>query len=150
MAHTFTNMLAHGIFSTKNRAPLLDPEIKPRLFAYMGGIARELNCKPLVINGPSDHVHLLLVMSAKVSMAELMRVLKSNSTNWVHTLGKAHAEFAWQGGYTAFSVSQSNVEKVRRYIEDQEAHHRKLTFKEELVAFLKKHGITYDDRYLWD
>ena len=150
MPHTFTHLLAHIIFSTKDRAPLMGPEVKPRLLEYMGGIIRELGGKTLGINGASDHVHLLVWLPATVSVSEAMRVLKTNSSRWVHEAGISRRPFAWQAGYAAFSVSQSAAPEVQKYIAHQEEHHRKVSFQEELLSYLRKHGIEYDERYLWD
>ncbi|MBI4658273.1 MAG: IS200/IS605 family transposase [Verrucomicrobia bacterium] len=150
MAHTYTNLLTHIIFSTKDRRPLLDDELRPRLFAYLGGIIRELDGTSRIINGPADHVHILASLAAKHSLSEVMRVLKANSSGWVRETFPNHKEFAWQIGYGAFSVSHSNRAAVEKYIANQEEHHRKVTFQEEYLAFLKKHEIAYDERYLWD
>ena len=147
MPHTFTNLLAHIIFSTKERAPLIDAELRPKLHAYLGGIVRELNGTPLIINGTNDHVHLLVSMPPTISASDAMRVLKTNSSKWVHATRRK--PFGWQTGYGAFSVSKSNVEAVGRYIADQEEHHRKISFKEEFISFLKKHEIEYDERFIW-
>jgi putative transposase len=148
MAHTFTNLLLHLIFSTKNREPVLDPEVKPRLFPYLGGIIQELGGRPVLINGLADHVHILAILPATASISDVLRTLKANSSRWIHETFPALSGFAWQTGYGAFSVSESNREAVRRYIEDQDAHHQKMTFLEELVIFLKKHNIVYDERYI--
>ncbi|HLL16662.1 MAG TPA: IS200/IS605 family transposase [Pyrinomonadaceae bacterium] len=148
MPHTFTNLLMHIIFSTKDRAPLITADLKPPLHAYMGGIIRELKGKALIINGTSDYVHLLVSVSPSLSLADAMRVLKTNSSRWAHEA--THAAFNWQSGYGAFSVSQSNMQTVAEYIAHQEEHHRKLTFQDEYVMFLRKHGISYDESNLWN
>jgi len=150
MAHTFSNILIHALFSTKHRRPSLDAELKSELFPYMGGIIAKLNGQSLLINGPSDHVHLLFVQPAALGLAELMEKVKANSSRWVHQRWPQRKGFAWQTGYTAFSVSQSQAEAVKTYIRNQEQHHRKKTFQEELIAFLKQHRIAYDPRYLLD
>jgi REP-associated tyrosine transposase len=150
MAHTYTNLLIHGLFSTKARKPVLDVELKTRLFPYLAGIITRLKGHPLIINGPKDHVHLLFVLPPTVPLAELMEKLKANSSKWVHEEFPDRAGFAWQTGYTAFSVSQSNLAAVKRYISQQEEHHQKTTFQEEVLAFLKMHGVKYDPRYLFD
>jgi REP element-mobilizing transposase RayT len=106
--------------------------------------------KALAVNGTNDHVHLLIKLPPALSVAEAMRVLKTNSSRWVHEKDDAGRDFGWQSGYGAFSVSHSNVESVIRYIANQEEHHRTLTFQEEYVAFLKKHEIEFDERYIWD
>ena len=150
MSHTFTNLLTHIIFSTKDRVPLLGLDLKTRLFPYMGGIIRELDGKALNINGPTDHVHILASMPAKLAQAELIGKVKANSTGWVHKEFSNQRAFSWQVGYAAFSVSHSQKQTIYDYIAKQEEHHRKMSFKEELVTFLKKHEIEYDERYLWD
>lgn len=150
MAHTFTHLLAQIIFSTKNREPLLDADLKPRLFAYMGGIVRELGGTAILINGPTDHVHLLVSLPATKSISDFMRVLKTNSSRWVHEEFPERKTFAWQTGYAAFSVSESNRGAVEKYIAGQEEHHRVLTFKDEFISFLQKHGMPYEEKYLWD
>ena len=148
MPHTFTSLLAHIIFSTKERAPLIDAELRPQLHAYLGGIIRELNGTPLVINGVADHVHLLVALPPTISTSDAMRVLKTNSSRWIHETRRK--PFGWQTGYGAFSVSKSNVIAVSQYIARQEEHHRKVSFKEEFLSFLKRHGLEFDERYIWE
>jgi len=150
MAHTYSNLLVHALFSTKKRAPLLDAELKVELFSYMGGIIAQLRGKPILTGGPKDHVHLLFVLPCSLSVADLMEKVKANSSKWVKNRWQNRSHFAWQTGYTAFSVSQSNLESVKRYIASQETHHRRITFQEEVLAFLKKHEIAYDPRYVLD
>jgi putative transposase len=150
MPHTFIHMAVHVVFGTKDRIPSITPEMKAPLYSYMGGIIRELGAKPLKINGTGDHVHLLISLPAFLSLAELVRVLKTNSSRWAHEKWPDHARFGWQQGYGAFSVSRSSIEDVESYIERQEEHHRKLTFQDEFVALLQRHGIPYDERYLWE
>ena len=150
MAHTYSNLLVHALFSTKGRTPLLDAELKPELFSYMGGIITQLRGKPLLIGGPKDHVHLLFVLPCSLSVADLMEKVKGNSSKWVKNRWQNRSHYAWQTGYTAFSVSQSNLDSVKIYIASQEAHHRRITFQEEVLAFLKKHEIAYDPRYVFD
>jgi putative transposase len=148
MSHTYTNLLSHVIFSTKDRLPLIDSELKPRLLGYMTGIARESGHKILSINAMADHLHLLWELSPTWSLSDATRVLKTNSSKWVHEMSRSHRAFSWQTGYGAFSVSRSNVSSVANYIEDQEKHHRKRTFKEEFIELLVKHGINYDPQYV--
>ena len=147
MAHTYTNLLVHALFSTKQRRPLLTSEFRPELFAYMAGVLNRLKGKPVLINGPSDHVHMLFVMPAASSLSDLMEKVKANSSKWANEHRRG-IPFAWQTGYTAFSVSQSSLQDVKRYIAQQEEHHRRMTFREELLTFLDKHGIQYDPRYV--
>jgi REP-associated tyrosine transposase len=149
MAHTYANLLTHVIFSTKDRLRLLAPDLRADMLAYLGGIIRKLHGKVIESNARPDHVHCLLSLPSSLAVAEALRVLKSNSSLWVRET-RRRATFAWQTGYGAFSVSQSNVPAVVRYIRSQDQHHRKVTFQEEFVAFLKRHGIAYDERYIWE
>ncbi len=150
MAHTFTTLHTHVIFSTKDRSPFLDDEIRSRVFAYMGGIGREMRATAAIVNGVSDHVHMLIQLPADVSLAECLRVVKTNSSRWVHETWPDRKKFAWQTGYAASSVSPSNVAVVTRYIEHQQEHHRKISFQDEFISFLRKNGITFDPEHLWD
>jgi putative transposase len=149
MPHTYTNLLSHCIFSTKDRVPDIDADLLPKLCAYMGGIVRSIGGVALLINGVTDHVHLLASLPPALSMSDAMRLIKTNSSKWVHEQWPARAAFAWQTGYGAFSVSKSNVEAVSAYIAHQEEHHKTMTFQEEFIAFLTRHGIEYDERYIW-
>ncbi len=148
MAHTYANLLTHVIFSTKNREPLILAPLRDDLLAYVGGIVRELGGSLHAAGARPDHVHFLWSMPATLATADVLRVVKTNSSRWVHRLRRITA-FDWQTGYAAFSVSHSQEPAVVRYIANQEQHHRRVTFQEEFVAFLKAHGVTYDDRYIW-
>lgn len=150
MSHTYTNLLDHIIFSTKDRVPSLDAELKSRLFPYMGGIVRNLNDAALSINGPADHVHILASLPPTAAPSDFIGTLKANSSGWVHKTFPQHQMFKWQVGYAAFGVSFSQKQVVLDYIAGQEEHHRTVSFKEELIAFLKKHEIEYDERYVFD
>jgi REP element-mobilizing transposase RayT len=150
MPHTFTNILVHVVFSAKDRAPMLDAELKPRVLGYIGGIVRELGGTSLAANGPADHVHLFVALPATPSLADCVRTVKTNSSRWVHEQWPERKAFGWQTGYAAFSVSQSNVEDVKAYIARQEEHHKRVSFQEEFLAFLRRHGLEYDERYVWD
>lgn len=150
MPQTFASLFVHVVFSTKGREPFLEAELRPRVFPYMGGIVRELGAVPLAINGPGDHVHALVTVPTTLAVADLMRVLKTNSSRWVHEQWPERRAFAWQNGYGAFSVSKSNVDEVVRYMETQEEHHRHVSFQDEFRAFLRRHGIAFDERYVWE
>ncbi|MBZ5645913.1 MAG: IS200/IS605 family transposase [Acidobacteriia bacterium] len=150
MAHTFTTLHTHVIFSTKDRAPFLDAKIRSRDFAYMGGMVREMRGTAAIVNGVSDHVHMLVQLPAEVALAECLRVVKTNSSRWVHETWPDRKKFAWQTGYGASSVSTSNVPVVTRYIERQQEHHEKVSFQDEFIAFLRKNGIAFDPEHLWD
>jgi putative transposase len=148
MSHTSGNILLHFIFSTQGRRPLIKPDFRSDLFAYLGGIIREMDGAALIINGTSDHVHMLIRIRPSNSPSEIARVAKANSSRWVH--GKWNAGFAWQTGYGVFSVSESNIGVITKYIAKQEEHHKTHSFQEEYVAFLKKNNVAYDERYIWE
>lgn len=149
MPHSYSSLLVHVVFSTKGRVRSIDAGIRPDLFAYMGGIVREIRGVARVINGTEDHVHMLASLPADISVAECLRLVKTNSSRWIHEKFAHHRSFAWQTGYGAFSVSTSNEKQVAKYIQDQERHHRRMTFEEEFIALLRKHGIAFDERFLW-
>jgi REP element-mobilizing transposase RayT len=147
MSHTHTNLLIHIVFSTQGHLPFITNEIKTELFAYMGGLVNELKGKPIIIDGMSDHIHMLIVLPPDVSISDAMRFVKANSSRWVkERFGK---KFAWQKGFGAFSVSRSSVDAVTTYIKNQEQHHKSFDFKTEFVSLLDKNDVDYDERYLW-
>ena len=119
------------------------------LYAYIGGVLKISNSIPVNINGTEDHVHILCIMSKNISLSDLLEDIKRNSSRWIKTRGPHYQDFAWQGGYAGYSVSQSKVEIVERYIENQKGHHKHQTFKEEYIQFLKENGIDYKEEYLW-
>jgi REP element-mobilizing transposase RayT len=147
LPYTSGNLVVHLIFSTKQRQPLIRPELRCDLFAYLGGIVRELRGTAMIVNGTADHVHMLVRMRPSQSTADLVLVVKTNSSRWVKA--KGNSDFAWQTGYGAFSVSESNVADVTRYIAGQEEHHKKQSFQEFLL-FLKKNHVPFEEKYLWD
>jgi REP element-mobilizing transposase RayT len=146
LSHTYTKSHFHVIFSTKERRKAIAKELQPRLWAYMNGICRNHNIIPVAIGGISDHVHALIHLPATMSLSKAMLTLKSNSSRWVSEHTRA---FAWQEGYGAFSVSASVLPAVTRYILNQEEHHKKISFEDEFLALLKKHGIEYDPKYVF-
>ena len=150
MGSTHTNILLHIVFSTKERAPMIQDELRDRLYRFMGGAIRSNQGVLHAIGGTTDHVHLLVGWNATGTIARLLQDIKGGSSRWVHETFPGHSSFAWQTGYAAFSVSQSQSGRVRRYIENQEEHHRKHSFKDELQQLLKAHGIDFDERYLWE
>jgi Transposase and inactivated derivatives len=149
MAHTFTNLLFHVIFGTKGREPSIDSDVRAPLHAYIGGIVRELNGIAIIVNGADDHVHALLKLPPTLLVADVLRVVKTNSSKWMHEKQRRQ-RFGWQSGYAAFTVSESGVRSVRAYIERQEEHHRKKTFAEEYIEFLEKNHVSYDPRYVFE
>jgi REP element-mobilizing transposase RayT len=148
LPHTSGNLVVHLIFSTKQRQPVIRPELRPDLFAYLGGIVRELRGTAIIVNGTADHVHMLVRMRPSQSAADLVRLVKTNSSRWARA--KGNSDFAWQTGYGVFSVSESKVADVTRYIAGQEEHHKKHSFQEEFLTFLKKNHVLFDEKYLWD
>ncbi len=150
MASTLTNFLYHVVFSTKNREPLVTTEARDQLYPYIGGIIRGERGVPISIGGTTDHVHILCKLSPSISFSNLMQKVKGNSSKWLGEQTWYRGAFSWQRGYAAFSVSQSSAEKVAAYIGRQEEHHRKMSFREELIEILKKHGVEYEERYLFD
>lgn len=150
MAHSYMSCHVHYFFSTKQRRCLITPEIRPQLWACFGGIARENKMKAVAVGGTDDHVHILLSLPATVTLAKAAQLIKGGSSLWIHELFPNQRDFAGQEGYGAFTVSVSQLDKTIAYINNQETHHRKKTFQEEYLEFLKKHGVEYDERYLWD
>lgn len=150
MANTYSAIYFHVVFSTKNRERWISPEIEQRLWPFIGGIARENHATAIQIGGVDDHVHILLKTSPVVSLSKLMQSLKSGSSAWIHSNFPDLRHFKWQDGYGAFSVSKSSVDDVVHYIQNQRDHHRTRTFQEEYLAFLERHGISFDPNYLWD
>ena len=150
MAQSLAKLLTHIIFSTKNRRPVLPAEARARLNAYFVGILRQWDSPSVIVNSVADHVHILCRLSKNHALAKVIEEIKKGTSKWLKRQDAALRDFHWQNGYGAFSVSQSNVDQVRRYIERQEAHHRTTTFEDEFRAFLAKHRIEFDERYLWD
>jgi REP element-mobilizing transposase RayT len=148
MAGTYTNLLYHIVFSTKDRRQLIKPTIEERLYKYMGGIIRGLGGVGLEIGGVDDHIHILVKFKPTIALSDAVRDIKANSSKWLNEQAKIY-KFAWQDGFSAFTVSESQVERLRRYIRNQKTHHRRQTFQEELLELLKKNQIERDDRYLW-
>ena len=150
MAGKYLSLLVHFTWSTAGREPWLETEMRNDLYSYIGGIMNNKNAKLLSAGGMFDHIHLYASMPSTISVADFVNAVKSNSSRWIHESFARLRNFAWQEGYGAFSVSKSEEGKVVRYILNQENHHCKRTFKEELVGLLEKHGIAYDKRYIWD
>ena len=149
MPHSYASIFTHIVYSTKDRTPQIDAALEERLFPYLAGIVKQLGGKACIINGVSDHVHLLTETPATITLTELIGKVKGCSSKWIHETFPEHAAFQWQRGYGAFSVSRSNVPAVARYIEQQKTHHGKVTFTDEFRALLDKHGIAFDENYLW-
>ena len=148
MSQSFTNLLYHLIFSTRDRRPLITVEYQPRLYDYIGGIIRNLGGISLGIDGVEDHVHVLAKLRPDQALSDVLRVLKCNASGWMHDVFPTLAEFSWQRGYAAFTVSQSNLRQVQRYLARQKEHHSRVSFRDEFILFLKANGIEYDERFI--
>jgi REP element-mobilizing transposase RayT len=150
MPQSLAKIYVHLVFSTKNRETWLREELRGDLLAYMGGTLNGMGCLPVEINAELDHVHALILLGRTVAMSDVVAGLKRGSTEWLRRRSAHFATFHWQSGYGVFSVSESSVEAVREYIRNQHEHHRGKTFQEEYRAMLAKHGIEFDERYVWD
>jgi putative transposase len=150
MPQSLSKVTLHIIFSTKNREPWLDRDVRPRMHAYLATICRDLGAELVRVGGVADHVHIVTTLPRTLSQAELMEQAKKTSSKWIKTLNPRYRGFFWQRGYSAFSVSSSQLDAVLQYIEAQQAHHRRRTFQEEYLELLRKHDVDFDERYLWD
>lgn len=150
MAGKHLSLLVHFIWSTAQREPWIGDDWRPQLQAYVGGIARNKNAKLIAAGGMHDHIHLYASLPSTITIADFVNAVKANSSRWVHESFPNRKGFAWQEGYGAFSVSKSVEHQVIDYINNQQEHHRKHTFKEEYLSFLDKYEVDYDERYLWD
>jgi putative transposase len=148
MPHAYTSLVYHIVFGTKYGRPWIPPDLAPKLHAYMAGILKNLDGRPILLGGVTNHVHVLTVLSQKRPVDDVISSLKSNSSRWVHGHHADLTSFAWQSGYGAFTVSINGVETVKRYIQRQEEHHREVTFQEEYRQFLTRHGIPVEERFL--
>ena len=140
----------HLVFSTKNREPNIHPDIEQRLYEYMAGICKNLESTAIQIGGYTDHIHILFLLSKKITLIKFVEEVKKSSSKWIKTQGSQYANFYWQGGYGAFSVNPKQVEIVKQYILNQKEHHSKKSFQQEYIAFLKEYNVDYDERYVWD
>jgi len=149
MPQSLSKVLIHLVFSTKNREPLIPREVRPKLHSYLTGILRNLKSPSLQVGGVADHVHLLFALGRTISQSTLVEEVKTNSSIWMKAEGSVR-DFAWQAGYGAFSIGESQSEAVIRYIQNQEQHHRRMTFQEEFRKFLARYQVAYDEKYVWD
>jgi putative transposase len=148
MPQTLTNLLVHIVFSTKLRRPFITPEIEPELFAYFSALCAERGTPCLAVGGTNDHVHLLISHSRTKALSDIVRDLKAYSSNWLKTRGPAFREFSWQDGYGGFSIGQSGVAALRRYIRDQRTHHQTRSFSDEYRLLLRRYEVAFDERFL--
>ena len=149
MPRSYTNLIYHIVFSTKNRRPIITPDKQDRLYEYIGGIIRGLGGISLGINGVEDHAHVLAKLRPDKALSDVLRDLKANSSGWMHDVFPDAKDFSWQNGYGAFTVSSSQISGVQKYIADQQIHHAKQSFEDEFVGLLEKNEIEFDRRYLW-
>ena len=150
MPQSLPSILIHLVFSTKNREPFINTAVERELHRYLAKIFRTLKSPSLAIDGTTDHVHALFSLSRVIKIADLVEEVKTESSKWIKTKGPEFRNFHWQKGYGGFSIGQSQVEAVKRYIHGQKGHHRRVTFQDEYRKFLKVYGISYDERYVWD
>ena len=150
MPQSLAQLYVHLIFSSKNREPIIGDPVHADLQAYFGGTLRELHSPAIAIGTLAEHAHLLYRQSKNISLANLVEQVKKSSSRWIKSKGSQYAQFHWQNGYGAFSVSASKLETVKQYVSNQQEHHRRVTFQEEFRRFLKEYGLKYDERYVWD
>ena len=151
MPQSLAQVLVHLIFSTKHRQPFLQSkESREAMNAYIIGILANLKCPSLIVNCVEDHVHILFSLSRNLAIADVVEEVKKSSSGWIKTQDPSCRDFFWQSGYAVFSVSPSNAPRVTLYIENQEEHHKQISFQDELREFFKKHGVEFDERYVWD
>lgn len=150
MAQTLFQSYFHIVFSTKARFRFIDPEIEDELFAYIGGVVRNFDGKLLKAGGTSDHIHLLVSMSKNRLVPDLVGAVKRDTSRWIKTKGGMNSKFAWQDGYSAFSVGHSQIPVVEKYIANQKEHHKKLLFEDEMRGFYRKYELDFDEKYIWD
>ncbi len=150
VSQSLANLHIHVVFSTKQRAPLITDEVRPALQAYMATILQDIDCPAAIINSIADHVHILCELARTIAVSKVVETVKAASSRWIKMQGNTYAGFAWQSGYGAFSVSESQVETVRHYIANQAEHHRKFTFQDEYRHFLQRHRIAFDEHHVWD
>jgi len=150
MAQSLSNILVHLIFSTKERQPLIKEDVAEELHRYLATACATCGCPARRIGGTEDHVHVLFSLSRTMAVSDLVEEVKKSSSKWIKTKGPEHRRFAWQNGYGAFSIGQSQAQAVTRYIDNQREHHRKRPFEDEFRALLRRYQVEYDERYVWD
>ena len=150
MPQSLAKIIVHIIFTTKNRFPFLNQNIRKKMHAYLGGIVKNLGSHVYTINGTADHVHIVCELPRTISLSKFVEEIKKNSSSWIKKQENKFQKFYWQIGYGAFSVSSSILPSVIQYVQNQEKHHQRLSFQEEFIEFLNKYGIEYDEKFLWD
>jgi REP element-mobilizing transposase RayT len=150
MPQSLVRMLGHVVFSTKQRVPAITESVRPKLYGYMAGILRDEGCGEILIGGVADHVHIACSMSKHVAPVRILEIVKKQSSKWMKEQGPGLERFYWQTGYGLYSVSPSNFDRLLGYIRNQDRHHERMTFQQEFRALLRKHGVAFDERYVWD
>jgi REP element-mobilizing transposase RayT len=149
MGQSLVKNYIHIIYSTKNRQPFIQQEYEVELYKYLGGVCKAHDCTPIQVGGHLDHVHILCLLSKRMTIADLLEEVKTDSSKWMKKRAAELKNFYWQDGYGAFSVNPREVDMVTEYIQNQREHHSIKTFKDEYLAFLKKYKVEYDERYVW-
>ena len=149
MAQSLSQLFIHIVFRNKNKGVKIEDVTSKELYAYMGAIIKDNGSIPIIINGTDDHIHILCIMSKNISLSKLVEEIKRHSSRWIKTKDERYKNFSWQGGYGGFSVSSSMHDKTKKYIQKQKEHHKRMTFNDEYLMFLKEYGVSYDEKYLW-
>ncbi len=149
MAQSLSRLYVHIIFHTKLSENTIGQNIENELYSYIGKIIQENDSHPIKINGTENHIHILAIMSKNISLAKLVEEIKRNSSRWIKGKGKEYENFSWQKGYVGYSVSHSVLNKIKKYIDNQKEHHKKVSFQEEYISFLNAYGVDFDDKYIW-
>ena len=149
MGQSLVKNYIHLVFSTKYRQPWIQPPVESELHAYIGGVCKNLECPAIIVGGYTDHIHILCLLSKKITLVKLMEEIKSHSSKWIKSKDKAYETFCWQEGYGAFSVNPRSVERVKAYIANQHEHHQKKTFQFEYRSILKRNEMDYNENYVW-
>ena len=150
MANTYHQIYIQAVFAVKYRAAVIDHKWKNDLFGVIGNLINEVGCKTIIVNGVEDHVHCFICLKPVVSISELMKTVKAKSSKYINDNKLTNGRFEWQEGYGVFSYGQSQIDSVYKYIQNQEEHHKKKTFKEEYLTFLKKFNVAFDERYIFE
>jgi putative transposase len=150
MLQSLSKVIVHIVFSTKDRVAWLDRDVRPRIHTHIATICRDLNAEALRVRGVANHLHIIMTLPRALSQSEMIETVKKTSSKWIKGLDSKYRQFHWQRGYGAFSVSPSQLHSVLEYVRNQEEHHRTRSFQEEYREFLRKYGVEFDERYMWD
>jgi putative transposase len=150
MSQSLSKIYLHIIFGTKNWQPTIKEPYDKRLYSYLAGVCKNLDCSPIAVSGHLNHVHVLCRFAKDITVSDFLEALKTQSSKWMKEQGDSLKNFYWQKGYAAFSIAEDSVGNVRHYIDSQEEHHSRVNYREEIICLLKEHGLEYDERYFWD